>query len=104
MIEPTPPSGDGRDAAGRFAKGNPGGTGNPHAQKVAALRSAMLNAVTEDDVEAIIRRLVQDARAGDLYAAREVLLRTLGKPVEYDLIERLETLEGLLYSAAAHRP
>ena len=41
---------------------------------------------------------------GDLYAAREVLLRTLGKPVEYDLIERMEAMEELLEGASAHRP
>jgi len=39
-----------RDERGRFARGNPGGTGNPHAAKVARLRSALLNAVTEQDI------------------------------------------------------
>ncbi len=93
---PTAPSGNGRDASGRFAKGNPGGPGNPHAQKVARLRSALLNAVTEEDIRLIVAKLVEQAKAGDLHAAKEVLLRTLGKPVEADLIERMERLEERL--------
>jgi len=39
MIDtPSDPFIDGRDARGRFTKGNPGGPGNPHARRVAALR------------------------------------------------------------------
>ncbi len=38
--------------------------------------------------------LVEDAKEGDLGAAKEVILRTIGKPVESDLIERLEKLEA----------
>jgi hypothetical protein len=86
----------GRQDGGRFAKGNPGGPGNPHARRVARLRSALLKAVTPADMKAIVARLVQDARAGNVQAAREVIERSLGKPVETDLIERIERLEQLL--------
>ena len=92
-MEPSAPTGNGRDSSGRFTKGNPGGLGNPHAKRVARLRAALLEAVTEEDIRAIVAKLVEQARAGDLYAAREVLLRTLGRPVEWDLLERLESLE-----------
>ena len=40
--------------------------------------------MTLDNIAAIIRKLARDARAGDIHAAREVLLRTLGRPVEYE--------------------
>ncbi len=73
---------NGREADGRFSKGNPGGPGDPFAQRTAKLRSAMLNAVTEDDVAAIIRKLVAEAKDGDVSAAREVLTRVLGKPTD----------------------
>jgi hypothetical protein len=86
----------GRQDGGRFAKGNPGGPGNPHARRVARLRSALLKAVTPADMKAIVARLVQDARAGNVQAAREVIERSLGKPVETDLLERIERLEQLL--------
>src|SRR5439155_3124311 len=41
----------GRDANGRFVKGNPGGPGNPFARKVATLRRALIDFVTGDDRE-----------------------------------------------------
>jgi len=87
------PSPNGRNGAGRFAKGNPGGPGNPHAASVARLRAALVEAVTPDDVAAIARALVTQAKGGDVAAVRELLNRLLGPPVELDLIERLERLE-----------
>ena len=80
---------NGRDGRGRFAKGNAGGPGNPHACKVAKLRSALLAAVTEDDVREIIERLVRLAKEGDLASIRELFLRTIGRPLEPDILERL---------------
>ena len=94
-IPPTEPFGDGRAPNGRFSKGNPGGPGNPYAKRVAALRRALIESVTEEDMRSIVARLVQDARDGDIQAAKEILLRTLGRPTEADLIERLEHLEEL---------
>ena len=92
----TTPFADGRDKRGRFAKGNAGGPGNPHAAQVARLRAALLNAITEDDIRALVERLLELARDGELRAIKEVLDRTLGRPVEADLLERLEQLEALL--------
>ncbi|MCW5755332.1 MAG: hypothetical protein KIT24_11550 [Phycisphaeraceae bacterium] len=54
----------------------------------------MLEAVTPEDMEAIILRLVALAKEGDIGAIREVLLRTLGRPVEVDILERLDALEA----------
>lgn len=76
--EPTP-NGT-HDAAGRFVRGNSGGPGNPHGGTVAKLRSAMLQAITEGDVQAIIAKLVDQARDGDIKAAT-LLLGYVGKPV-----------------------
>lgn len=97
MIDsPSTPLGDGRDRNGRFTSGNPGGPGNPHGGQIARLRAALIHAVSEDDVRAIIGKLVEKAKAGDTAAAKVVLERCLGKPVEADLIERLEALEQSL--------
>ena len=87
MVAPTP---NGRNSNGRFSTGNSGGPGNPHAMKVGQLRSALIDAVSPEDIAAIVGKLVEQAKAGDVRAIREVLDRTLGKPVEADLIERLE--------------
>jgi len=74
------PFGDGRDGAGRFAKGNPGGPGNPHGGRVAALRAKLLEAITDADFEAIARSLVDRAKAAEPWAVKEVLDRIIGKP------------------------
>jgi hypothetical protein len=87
---------DGRDGSGRFAPGNKGGPGNPHARKVAQLRSALLETVTEDDMRAIGAKLIAMARGGNLPAIKELIERTLGRPIEADLIARLDQLEALL--------
>jgi len=47
---PSPIGSNGRGSDGRFAKGNPGGPGNPFARQVAALRQNMLDAVTGEDI------------------------------------------------------
>jgi hypothetical protein len=75
----TSPTGNGRTALGRFAKGNAGGPGNPHAKRVTALREALLAAVTDADIKAVARALVARAKAGEVAAARELLDRVLGK-------------------------
>ena len=73
------PSRNGRTASGRFAKGNPGGPGNPHSRRVAALREALLESVTEADIRAVAKALVSKAKGGDIPAVRELLDRLLGK-------------------------
>ncbi len=78
---PNGPIGEGRDkSTGRFLPGNPGGPGNPFARKVARLRSALLEAVTETDVAAVGRKLVSLALEGDTAAAKLVLDYLLGGP------------------------
>lgn len=85
-----------RAANGRFLLGNRGGPGNPFGKQVGALRAALLSAVTPEELAAITATLVQLAKDGNVAAIREVFDRTLGKPVESDLLERLEALESLL--------
>ncbi len=71
-----------RNAKGKFVKGNKGGPGNPHARKVAELRSLLLECVSKDDLKAVIQRLVEDAKAGNQAATKELLSRLLGGPVD----------------------
>ena len=85
-----------RGPHGRFSPGNKLARGNPHAKRVARLRSTLLKAVTTDDIRAIVARLLQDALAGNVQAAKEILERTLGKAQETDLIERIDKLEAIL--------
>ncbi len=56
----------------------------------------MLAAVSDKEMKAIVKKLVELAKRGNVPAAKEVLDRCLGRPVEADLLERLEELEELL--------
>ena len=68
----------GHDTTGRFAAGNTLGRGNPHAAQTAKLRSAMLSAVTEDDVKAVVGKLVALAKGGDVAAIKLLFDRVHG--------------------------
>ena len=73
------PSPNGRTPRGQFAQGNPGGPGNPYAKRVADLRAALLESVTEQDIRAVAKALVRRAKAGEVPAIRELLDRLMGK-------------------------
>ena len=55
-----------------------------------------MRSVTAEDIAAVVLALVAKAKEGDVAAARELLQRLLGPPVELDLIERLEAMERRL--------
>src|SRR5262249_8563515 len=90
-VPPAPPNSDhnpsqsrpdkGWDSRGRFTRGNKGGPGNPFNRRVAALRQLLLERVSDDDLAAIVDRLVQQAKEGDLAAAQLLLSDTVGKPL-----------------------
>lgn len=84
---------DGRNVNGRLQAGNAGGPGNRFAQRTAKLRSALLRAVRPADVESVVAKLVEKAKAGELPAIKELLDRCLGRPKE--------TLEHELVALAA---
>ena len=85
-----------RDGRGRFAPGNAAAKGRskPHAAKVAELRGELLDAITPDAIRRAVKGLLKEAEAGNVAAARELLDRAVGKPIEADLIERIEALEA----------
>ena len=87
----------GRDARGRFAKGNFGGPGNPFARQVAALRAALIASVSEEDMRAIAGQLVVSARLGDLAAIKLLFQYVLGKPAAAVDPDALDVEEIALY-------
>jgi hypothetical protein len=68
-----------QDEQGRFIKGNKAAVGNPNAARVARLRTALLAAVSPDDISDIIKSLVRQAKSGDVAAAKLLLDRCIGK-------------------------
>ena len=79
---PSPNGSNGRRADGRFATGNPGGPGNPHARQTADIRRLIREAVTDDDLRAVVRCVVKKAKAGEPWAVKELLDRLAGKPTQ----------------------
>ena len=77
--DPTPVTND-RQNNGTFAAGNQFGRGNPFARKVAAFRSALMEAVSEQDLKDIAGKLRDDAKAGDKAAAKLLFQYLIGKP------------------------
>lgn len=67
-----------RKVNGQFGEGNKYGKGNPHAQKVARLRTAMIEAVSIDDMQAIVTALVTQAKAGDIQSIKILLPYLIG--------------------------
>ena len=97
---PSTTASNGRAAGGRFGSGNKFARGNPHARRVARLRAELLRAVRPEDLREVVVALLTQAKAGDVAAAKELLQRLLGPPVELDLLERLEALERHLAEVA----
>ncbi len=97
MVSPSPtaPNGD-RDHRGRFLPGNGAAKGNPHAAKVGKLRAALLNAIAAQDIRRVVKALVAEAERGNVQAAKELLDRAVGKPIEADLLERIQALENAI--------
>jgi hypothetical protein len=77
--KPTPTGFNGRDESGRFAYGNACAKGNPLNRRVQRLRAELIRNVKADDIQAIVKTLIERAKAGDVAAAREVLDRCIGK-------------------------
>src|SRR4051812_36975833 len=96
------PPADGRDFAGRFAKYNPGGPGNPFARRAAALRQAFQRSVSPRGMRALGRALHQRALAGDHAAAKLLLAYGVGRPAAASDPDRLDEHEmGVLGAGAA---
>src|SRR5213596_2215144 len=82
-----------RDARGRFARGNAGGPGNPFGRRVAHLREVLLRSATEQNVERLANTIMEKAFAGDMAAARMLLLYWIGKPKEVAEPDRVDVEE-----------
>jgi len=86
--KPSPNGNNGRDKSGKFTVGNKGGPGNPHSRQVAAFRSVLMRAFTQEDMEAVAQMLIRKSRAGDMAATKELLDRVMGKatqPIDADI-------------------
>lgn len=81
-MEGKPQNGNGRGCDGRFLNGSTGGPGRPAGPngRIVELRKVMRDSVSDDDMKAVIRKLVAMALEGDILAIRELFDRVIGKP------------------------
>ena len=78
---PSPAVSNGRNRTnGRFTSGNGFGRGNPFSARQARLRTALLEAVSDDDLKAIVQTLIKQAKYGDAASTRLLFEYTVGKP------------------------
>jgi hypothetical protein len=104
MEAPSPNGANGRNAQGRFVPGNQGGPGNPFARRSAAIRKAFLEAVSVEDIQAIVRMLIDKAKAGDLVASKLVLLWAIGRPTDPHHPDAVEAMAAAEAQAAVPPP
>jgi hypothetical protein len=83
-----------RDLKSRWKPGNKAGRGNPLAKQVQAIRVALVSAVTAADIQAVIQRLLQQAKAGDVASAKIIFERAVGPAEALDFDLRLTELEN----------
>jgi len=71
-------------------------------RRVAELRRALLDAVSEEDVRALAAALLEKAKAGEVAAARLIMPYLVGPPPDLDaeVEARLEAIEGMLKGPA----
>jgi hypothetical protein len=93
------PAAEGRTAKGTFAPGNQFARGNPNARKMAALRAALLEAVTVERMKALGEKLYERAMAGDSAAAKLLLAYAIGKVPEAVNADRLDLDEWSIAEA-----
>lgn len=84
-----------RNEAGRFVTGNKAAVGRrrPHAAQVATLRATLFEAITPDRLQRVVNALIVQAEEGNVAASRLILEYCLGKPLETDILDRIEALE-----------
>jgi hypothetical protein len=76
------PAPSGRASDGRFAAGNAGGPGNPHARHCARMLALLRASISDEELVAIIRMLVRKACEGDVSAAKLIMSYKLGEPAQ----------------------
>ena len=87
----------GREASGRFARGNPGGPGNPHARFSAQMLTIARQTMTPEKMTAVFEAIYIRALTGDMGAAKLLLHYTIGKPGDAPHPDHIERDEWDLY-------
>jgi len=71
----------GRGVDGKFTQGNSFGPGNPHARHCARMLDLFRNAISDQEMGRLFRKLFEKAEAGDVSAAKLIISYKIGKPL-----------------------
>jgi hypothetical protein len=88
---------NGRDRLGRFTRGNPGGPGNPFARQLAAFRRALCQTVSKEDIQCLVRQLLERGKHGDINAIKVLFAYAVGRPTDAADPNALDLEEWQLY-------
>lgn len=74
-----------RDKSGRFIKGNRAsvGAGRPRRATEERYLASLLKVVTPDEWKAVIEKLLDKAKKGDMAAIKMIMEYCVGRPTEY---------------------
>ena len=88
-----------------LARGNSGGPGNPFGRRLAeSCANACCDSATEENIERLANMLMEKAFAGDMAAAKLLLLYWIGKPKEVVEPDRVDVEEWELAHEHVVRP
>ena len=73
-------NGSGRGSDGRFALGNIGGPGNPFGRRLARNRKVIVEAISEEQLAALVQKVYAAAMEGSVQAQKMLLNYLAGKP------------------------
>ncbi len=96
MIKASTVMSTGRNENGRSALRLKLAEGKRDVRIVQRLRRALLEAVSAADLRGVVRRLVAEAKKGDVSAAKLLFDRLLGPALALDVEERIAALEERL--------
>jgi hypothetical protein len=82
-----------RGTDGRFQPGHKYSIGNSGGRPAQKIRAALFKVVTPAAIKRAAQKLLEAAEEGDRQAFSELLDRTIGRPTQGDLLERIEVLE-----------
>lgn len=85
-----------RDRSGRFLPGCRPGPGNPESARSQRRMAVFRGAISDEDIEALARALLEKALAGDIRATEALLSRLLPGSSEAELESRLNEIEKLI--------
>ena len=94
----------GRKSNGQFARGNPGGPGNPHARFSAHMLTIARQTMTPEKMAAVFESIYIKALTGDMTAAKLLLHYTIGKPGDAPHPDHIERDEWDLHRKNAIAP